>query len=342
MQLLILGYKNQGQMGHYLGRAAQSLGVDYEIVDLALAEASNKLVQKFYWSFRGKKPAHSNRFARQVLDLCDQKTPPLILTTGGRVPLGKKDIETLQRLGATVANYSTDDPWNEYLKAPWFVTTLACYDIIFTPRRENIEDFRRSGVRKLSFLPFGYDPDTHRPWSGQEDRCQKKTDIVFVGGCDEDRIPFIEALIDAGISVSLFGRYWADYRKTRPYSRNVGTQENIRAATASAAMSLCLVRRANRDGHVMRSFEAAYIGGCILAEDTQDHREIFGEDESAARYFRSPSELVKTALDLLPNVSTRTSMANALKERMAGRSDAYADRLREIIRLSQSQLAVEK
>ena len=63
-------------------------------------------------------------------------------------------------------------------------------------------------------------------------------------------------------------------------------QVTIRAASASAKVCLCLVRRANRDGHTMRSFEAAAIGGCILAEDTADHREIFGPEDYAARYFR--------------------------------------------------------
>ncbi len=59
---------------------------------------------------------------------------------------------------------------------------------------------------------------------------------------------------------------------TRANWRGVADQDTIRSASAAARVCLCLVRRANRDGHVMRSFEAAVIGGCILAQDTADHR----------------------------------------------------------------------
>ena len=36
----------------------------------------------------------------------------------------------------------------------------------------------------------------------------------------------------------------------------------------------------------MRSFEIAAVGGCLLAQDIDEHREIFGSEGEAVVYFR--------------------------------------------------------
>ena len=201
--------------------------------------------------------------------------PSLVLGTG-YAPLERSHIEALRARGARVVNYSTDDPWNPALRAPWFLSTINAYDAAFTTRRANIEDFRRAGVRDVHHIPFGYDPEVHRPWPADKP-AGRRSDVLFVGGCDSDRIPLINALIDAGLEVALFGGYWDRHAKTRPYWRGMADQDTIRATSAAACVSLVLVRRANRDDAVMRSYEAAAIGGCILAEDTPEHRELYGE-----------------------------------------------------------------
>src|SRR5262249_18041929 len=160
------------------------------------------------------------------------------------------------------------------------------YDAVFTPRRANLDDFRRCGMQAVYFLPFGYDPDIHRPWP-ENTPAGAPSDVLFVGGCDSDRLPLIRVLIKEGLNVALYGGYWNRFSDTRPYWRGMADQGAIRAASAAARICLCLVRRANRDGNVMRSFEAAAIGGCILAEDTPDHRELFGpNDDDSACYFK--------------------------------------------------------
>jgi spore maturation protein CgeB len=335
MKLLIVGYNKPGQMGNYLASAARHLGLDHYIMDAGKSETANPILQKAYWHFRGKRPVNLSRFATQVLETCAVLKPGIVLTTGGRAPLERPHIEKLRESGTKVINYSTDDPWNPVLYAPWFLSALPAYDSVFSPRRANFDDFRRCGVRNIHYLPFAYDPDVHRPWT-QQPRLAAPSDILFVGGCDKERLPFIGALIDAGLTPALFGGYWNRHYKTRAFWRGVAGQDSIRAATATAGVSLCLVRRANRDGHVMRSFEAAAIGGCILAEDTEDHREIFGPNDRAVRYFNTIPELVNEARRLISDADTRQRLSVGLRERMASRHDTYADRLKAMVRQSQA------
>lgn len=332
MKLLIIGYSQPGQMGQYLASAADLLGLDYQIMDVGQAETNNRFVQKLYWHLRGKRPANLKSFAAQVVQTCADEQPAIVLTTGGRAPLERFHIEKMRTLGAKVVNFSTDDPWNPLLKAPWFLSALPAYDMVFTPRRANLADFQKCGAKEIHYLPFAYDPQIHRPWDGSTQAAS--SDVLFVGGCDEERLPLLSALADAGLDLALFGRYWGGHSKTRAYSRGIANQEAIRAASASASVVLCLVRRANRDGHVMRSYEAAAIGGCILAEDTEDHRKLFGPPGGAAHYFKTVPELVRQACGLASDATKRHGMSNRLRKLMSTRNETYAARLASMLEIA--------
>jgi spore maturation protein CgeB len=331
MKLVIVGFRRPGDVGGYLASAARALSIDHHLIDANDAEASSRIGRSFYWRFRDKRPARLHQFGARVLDICESNHCDVVVTTG-RAPLDRHHLEELRRRGIKIYNYSTDDPWNPNLQAQWFLSTLPAYDAIFTTRRANLEDFRNCGAQTVRYLPFGYDPDVHRPWPASAP-ASAPSDVIFVGGCDRDRLPLIKALIDSGLNVALFGGYWNKHPITRAYWRGNTAQTAIRSASAASRVCLCLVRRANRDGHVMRSFEAAAIGGCLLAEDTIDHREIFGCDDEAVRYFKSASELVQQAHILVADAETRCRLSARLRRRVAASKDTYADRLATMLQL---------
>lgn len=326
MRVLVVGVMKPGHMGVYLSSAARQIEFDYQSIDTDQAEARTRVVQSFYWRFRDKRPAHLGRFARSVVAACERYRPDVVVTTG-RAPLLTHHIAQMQAFGAKVINYSTDDPWNTKQRAPWSVATLPAYDVVFTPRRANLSQFRDIGVKRLHYLPFAYDPEIHKPWPA-EAQPERKCDVLFVGGCDEDRLSLMGDLARAGFNLALFGGYWDRHELTRPFARGIADQDAIRSASASAGITLCLVRRANRDEHVMRSYEAAAIGGCILAEDTCDHRNLFGD---AACYFATNDDLIKKVMALSNDAHTRSTLANRLRARLRDDRDSYASRLSEIV-----------
>jgi hypothetical protein len=332
LRLLIVGINRPNHVGSYFATAAKQLSIHYEIIDAEKAEASNRIARIFHWHCLGKRPARLDNFGQALVEVCKTVRPTLLLTTG-RAPLGRLHIQHVQRRGTRVVNFSTDDPWNSALYAPWFLSALPSYDIVFTTRRANIDDFVRCGVPSVHYLPFAYDPTVHRPWT-EDEPIGAPSDVLFVGGCDSDRLPLISALIDAGIEVGLFGGYWDKHPKTRPYWRGMGDQNTIRLHSKAARICLCLVRRANRDGHVMRSYEAAAIGGCILAEDTEDHRQLFGPEDYAVCYFSSVIEMVEKAKILLNDAKRCERLSIQLQARFASGRHTYADRLHDIVRLS--------
>jgi spore maturation protein CgeB len=330
--LLIVGFGEPGHMGSYLAAAARQLGLDCKVIDAGRADARSRLVRAFYWRFLDRRPVWLRRFSAEVMERCIAIKPDVVLTTG-HAPLDRPHIERLRGLGIKVINYSTDDPWNPAQRANWFLSALPAYDAVFTTRRANLDDFRRCSVQAAYYLPFAYDPEIHRPWP-ETVAAGAPSDVLFVGGCDPDRLDLIRALLEAGLDLALFGGYWDRFSETRPHWRGIVDQDVIRAASVTARLCLCLVRRANRDGSVMRSFEAAAIGGCILAEDTPDHRELFGPDDNAVRYFATSSQMVHQAKRLVADVEARHRLSRRLQERVECRKETYANRLASMLRIS--------
>jgi spore maturation protein CgeB len=86
----------------------------------------------------------------------------------------------------------------------------------------------------------------------------------------------------------------------------------------------------------MRSFEIAAVGGCMLAEDTDEHREIFGPEGETVLYFRNPSEASAKASWLVGNAPERARMAQAVRMRAGGSENTYRARLATMLDLADS------
>jgi spore maturation protein CgeB len=78
----------------------------------------------------------------------------------------------------------------------------------------------------------------------------------------------------------------------------------------------------------MRTFEMAAIGTCILAEDTDEHRAILGDE---AIYFTTPDEMVARCRELLADDDRRAALAAAARRRITTGPNTYADRLGKML-----------
>jgi spore maturation protein CgeB len=269
-------------------------------------------------------------YERMVLATAQDFRPTVLLAVG-YCPIGTRTIRKLRNDGARCINFLTDDPWNPNLRGTWFFNALCEYDVIFTPRRSNIDDLSRLGCSHVEYLPFAYNPHQHfedpRPRSDGPG-----TDVLFVGGADADRVPLLHALVDAGLNVTVYGAHWHHYPRKGLTIRGEGSMAQLRVASATAKFTLILVRRANRDGHVMRTFESAACKVCLLVEETEEHRRIFGDDNVAVRYFQNRRSMVVCAVELANAPHERERLRGALYQLIVvtGRH-TYANRLASMI-----------
>ncbi len=158
------------------------------------------------------------------------------------------------------------------------------------------------------------------------------SDVIFAGGADRERLPYAKALIESGLTLALYGGSWDRFTAERPYWRGHGSAATIRKALRTSKVALCLVRRANRDSHCMRTFEVPASRCCMLAEDTEDHRILFGPEGEAVLYFNTIPEMVEKARWLVNNAPERARLAAEAHRRITSGGHSYADRLATILR----------
>lgn len=336
-QILIVGGVGVTHVGQSLHHAAISLGLAADQLDHAAAYEGPKLLRSVIWRYFGHRPFRLNSFSARVEAYCAQHRPSLLLSTGVS-PIRAQALERLRSAGVICANFSTDDPFSQSNGAWYFKACLPLYDWIFTPRRANLIELKQQ-CRNVEYLPFAYEP-AHCV-GGEPEEARKHllhTEVLIVGGADDERLPIAKAIVGAGIKLALYGGYWDRDPILRPYWRGMAQPEVLREATLSADLVVCLVRRANRDGHVMRTFEAAATGACMVVEDTAEHREIFGPEGKCVVYFGNTAEMLVQIRRLLDAPTERMRLQLAVRDHIRGAPHTYSDRLKRMLTLAAPSL----
>ncbi len=236
--------------------------------------------------------------------------------------------------GATLINWATDDPFNPANGTRDLIESIREYDLYVCTKRALVDDVIRAGCARAIYVRFGYKPELHfpeRPVTEEEHR-RFDCDAMFIGGADADRAPYFERLIRAlpDLRLNLYGGYWDRFPALRRYWRGEAIGRDFRLAVGGSKICLNLVRRANRDDHVMRTFELPACGGFMLAERTPTHQELFAEDREAA-FFSSPDEMAAKVREWLGREAARCALAETGNRKITGGRNTYEDRLREIL-----------
>ena len=277
------------------------------------------------------------RFAalnRAFVERARRFSPDIVLIAkGGRLsPAALREVK--RRTGAMLINWATDDPFNAANSSANLLASIPLYDLYVSARMAAIADLERHGARNAAYVRFGYKPEFHYP-EGAADSAEAARfdcDVAFIGGADADRAPWFEHLVRAlpGIRLNLYGAYWNRYPALRQYWRGEAAGRDYRLALGGCATAVNLVRRANRDDHVMRTFEAPACGAFVLAERTPTHLELF-EDDREAVFFSSAEELAAKVREYLPRAADRRRIAEAGRRRIIDGAHSYRDRLTEIL-----------
>jgi spore maturation protein CgeB len=337
-RVLIVGNRGGTNVGGSLEDACRDMVagdmVAVDMIESRRCTEGPRLLRALSWHLAGKRPLRLRAFGDEVVAFCRLARPESVLATG-IAGLDSSALKRIGELGVRRDLYVTDDPWNPAHRASWFLKSLRFYDRIFTTKRATIVDLQAASGAEVSFLPFAYDPRFWHPSpvDGERDN-SLDSDVMFAGGADKDRVPYIRAVAEAGLRVALFGDYWHRFPATRSLTRGPADSETVRRAVLQTKVALCLVRRANRDGNSMRTFEVPACGGCMLTEYTEEHLEIFGEEGRTVMYFRTIPEMVEKAAWLVGNAVERRRLASAAHALITRGGHTYRDRMLTIMNRS--------
>jgi spore maturation protein CgeB len=336
MRVLLVANGLSHHVGAFFRRALEQLGHEYSFVDEQKYFGGVSFLHKFAFRALGRRPLAYWTFNRALLSETRRFRPQVVLAVKGAY-IAPSVLGTIRtENGASLVNFATDDPFNSVNSTRDILKGFAFFDIYATPRRSNIPDLQQAGCHKVIYLPFGYDPAVHFPEcpANGDEAMIWCSDMVFAGGADDDRLPYLEALAaQPNLDLHLYGGYWNRNHQLRSHWRGFAVERDYRLALGGSKIALCLVRRANRDGHVMRTFEIPACGVFMLAERTGEHLEFFEEGKEMA-CFSSPQELVDKACYYLAHTDERQRIAEAGYRRVIRNRHTYQDRLVELLRLA--------
>jgi spore maturation protein CgeB len=260
---------------------------------------------------------------------------PHIILIGKGTFLRPSTLDRVKReTGAIFVNYATDDPFNPRVSTRDLVDSIPLYDLYACTKRAIMDDVTKAGCTNVIFVPFAYKPTANfpEPPISTEEHQRFDSDVAFIGGCDRDRIPFFAQLIRAlpNLNLALYGGFWNRSLRLRRHWRGFVYGREFRMALGGTKIAINLVRRANRDGHVMRSFEIPACGAFMLNERTDEHLAYFAEGRETA-YFASPEEMVAKVRYYLAHEHERQEIALAGRERVVRGSHTWSHRLETII-----------
>ncbi len=337
MRILLVSNGKFYYVGAFFRRALEELGHEHTLVDERrfFEPLQRSLLHKVAYRLLRKHPLTYWAYNREVLRKAEEFRPDVILVTKGAY-INPQTLATIkEETGAFLVNYATDDPFNPRVSTRDLVKAIPLYDLYACTKRAIMEDVRRAGCQNVAFIHFGYEPTLHFPEqpATPEEIERFSSDVVFIGNADEDRIPYFEALAKLpGLKLHLYGGYWDHYPSLRQYHRGFALGRDYRLALGGAKIAVCLVRRANRDGHCMRTFEIPACGAFMLAERTEEHLELFEEGKEAA-YFESSGELVDKVRYYLQHGEERQHIAEAGYRLVTGKKNTYRNRLVQILQL---------
>lgn len=334
MRVLLIANCQFFHVGGFFSKALQQFGIDHELVD------EHQLIDPSLNSLPGRLAYHVLRrpvsyalFNRRAVEVAKRFRPQIVLLAKGAWVSSDTLAEIKATTGAILVNYATDDPFNHVTANRGLVAGIPFYDLYVCTKRAIMGDVQRAGCRNVVYVPFGYEPSLHYPETpaNEAERQRFDSDVVFIGGADGDRFPILRkvaALPD--VRLRLCGGYWNRDVTLRKYYYGFVYGRDYRLTLSGTKIAICLARRANRDGHVMRSFETPACGAFMLAERTEEHQAFFVENEDMA-CFGSDEELVDQIRYYLAHDAERQRIAQAGYRKVTIGKNTYGDRLQAIL-----------
>jgi len=209
-----------------------------------------------------------------------------------------------------IVNFSLDDMYAKHNRSIYYTKSIKYYDLIVTTKSYNVNELPKIGAKKVFFTYQGYSKDIHVPIINKT----INHDVLFIGYPEEERINSILYLANNGIKINIYGypKVWEKFNLEHENIINhKKTLEGIKYSEviSNSKITLCFLRKINRDLHTSRSIEIPACKGFMIAEKTNEHTELFEENKEAV-FFQNEEELLEKTIYFLENETERENIRN--------------------------------
>ena len=182
--------------------------------------------------------------------------------------------------------------------------SIKIFDHHFTYNLDTLEKLRALKL-SCSYLPFGHDLPSKLV--NELEQVKKINKLCFLGNPDKHRVKLIKSIVNSGISIDLYGNYWANITKSwensavKAFGPVYGN--DFWRILNKYRFQLNILRPHNIDSHNMRSYEIAAVGSIGLHPDNQEHKLMYQHGINAFLY--NKNNLIETLVTIF-NLSTQT------------------------------------
>ncbi len=263
-------------------------------------------------------PVLVREYASTLISEAKDMRPHLFFVFKGRY-VSAETVRAIGDLGAVTINFYPDVSFLAHGR--YIPAALPVYDWVFTTKSFGVADMQRlTKAQGVSFLPHGYDPETHAPVQlDDEDRARYECDVSFIGTWSPKKQKLLEHLRREMPSVRLrvWGAQWERSCATLGASiegRGVFGREYAKAIVGSSINLAILseTRRGASSGDLItsRTFHIPATGAFVLHERTDEFLQYFAEGRECA-CFETSGEMIEKIGYYLDNEDERRRMATA-------------------------------
>lgn len=341
MKILLAGYDTPGALERYSAKALERLGHPVTFFDVYREFARFCRFGHVPVLSELEQGLWRRRVNRRLLEAARSTRPDLLLVFKG-IEFNSATFERIRinLPGLRLVNWNPDSPFDRSASntSPELVASIPCYDVYFIWDRDLFTHLSEAGAQRVAYLPFGYDPDVHRPVSlpaGSDARYTSQ--VCFVGGYTPARASLLEGL--AHHDLEIWGPNWNHLPGESPLHGCLqgGWTHGLEMSKifCRADIVLNFIRPQNGQAHNMRTFEALATGSFMLSTRTRDQAAWFPDGEAAA-YFEDISELATKVEYYLSHADERQQIASKGYRIVTQGEHTYLDRMQELIAVVES------
>lgn len=219
-----------------------------------------------------------------------------------------------------ITQYCQDNPFSEHEKKHvWrnFKQCIPIVDLNLSVRKCDLFEFKKRKSLKEDVLMQFFDKNLDYEIDRNTVPSKYKCDIVFAGHFEnDDRIEYLEAILDRGYDLKLYGGGWNNSRhllsinsplhKLYPIYPAIGSE--YRQAIAGSKVALCFFSTLNKDGYTTRNFQIPAMKRPLVCQYSEELSKIFRHNEEII-YFNDKNSFFEGLNEILKNDKFRDKIA---------------------------------
>jgi spore maturation protein CgeB len=229
--------------------------------------------------------------------------------------------------GLKLINWSQDDMYAWHNRSLYYTLGLKYYDLVCTNKSYNVSELKKIGAKHVFFHNKVFSKKIHHPIINVNSKY--KHDVLFIGSLEKERFDSMNFLAINGIQVHLYTDGFGNNNFRKHHSNLVmhkgGLYGDLYAeAISNSKVTLCFLRKINRDVQTSRSLEIPACGGCMVGERTKEHLQLFKEGEEAI-FFDNDFELLEKVKFILSHDRLRKDIVKKALLRCKESNYSYDD-----------------